>query len=656
MLALRDSSVGLEGQRPSELVDEVSAIIQRVHRKVDDWAHLNQLRSFFQQSEIKQGIGCLHRDIDMAMQNINIQLGLHLARGQLETRAIQERDKAEIRELLERIVNSIEDMKALTEAHPSEIEDVMVSLQNELRDAELEPNQQHNFRYGLWHIRGRTAKLPPMAFPPHTIAPSTPRNERPSSSMTFPPHSDRTILRLDIPTSWNDSPEIGNAIYYSPSSEQDSSPAVSQFSGESSRRSLEQTAVLPQAEPGEAIYHLNSSMSVVSGTLEGLVERLINTNNLQKNLEYRDVLLSTLVDFTPAENFFAMLARRFYNAEHDQQLHTRNRVDIQYNVYALTLYWVSNSNFYVNASLLLRMKEFCISALSVKRSSTMNDKAKEVLRAIDARSASATISESPVCDIPRSSDMQPKHLAIALTLMEGDKYKAILPADYILHLRRETRNRVEAAKKVNKAIQFWVQYTVMSIPRLNERTRTLVFFVNTGQECLKMRNFASVAAIATALQSEVIQDHLKTTLGQLTSRQRQSMDRLISIINPAHKYQAYRKSLRQPTQLFERERCVPWIDVHIQDLGTVLESNRSTIEREGRTLINFERHIRFIDKVKEVLYYKPPDLEEYRSLGYLRYLEHRLRNIHLDDPKFEQVLLNQAKARELEEARMLIAS
>ncbi|KAK0503022.1 kinase-like domain-containing protein [Armillaria luteobubalina] len=162
MLALRDSSVGLEGQRPSELVDEVSAIIQRVNRKVNDWAHLNQLRSFFQQGEIKQGIDCLHRDIDMAMQSINMQLGLHLARGQSETRAIQERDKAEIRELLERIVNSIEDMKALTEAHPSEIEDVMVSLQNELRDSELEPNQQHNFRYGLWQIHERTAKLPPM--------------------------------------------------------------------------------------------------------------------------------------------------------------------------------------------------------------------------------------------------------------------------------------------------------------------------------------------------------------------------------------------------------------------------------------------------------------------------------------------------------------
>ena len=74
--------------------------------------------------------------------------------------------------------------------------------------------------------------------------------------------------------------------------------------------------------------------------------------------------------------------------------------------------------------------------------------------------------------------------AIALTLMEGDKYRAFLPADYILHLRRETGNRVEAAKKVNKEIQLWVQHSIIRTPRLDERTRTLVFFVNTGQVSL----------------------------------------------------------------------------------------------------------------------------------------------------------------------------
>lgn len=131
------------------------------------------------------------------------------------------------------------------------------------------------------------------SFPPQTIALSVLRpNERPSSSITFPPYSRHTIPLLDISTSLNYSLKFGDTLHHSPASEQDSSPTVSQFSGEPSLRSLEQTTLLPQAEPSEAIYHLNSSMSVVSGTLEGLVERLINTNSMAPSMSS---LKSTLI-------------------------------------------------------------------------------------------------------------------------------------------------------------------------------------------------------------------------------------------------------------------------------------------------------------------------------------------------------------------------
>lgn len=55
---------------------------------------------------------------------------MELTRGQLETRAIHERDKAEIRELLENIIHSNEDMRTLLSMNsPQPVEDVMESLQ-----------------------------------------------------------------------------------------------------------------------------------------------------------------------------------------------------------------------------------------------------------------------------------------------------------------------------------------------------------------------------------------------------------------------------------------------------------------------------------------------------------------------------------------------
>lgn len=58
--------------------------------------------------------------------------------------------------------------------------------------------------------------------------------------------------------------------------------------------------------------------------------------------------------------------------------------------------------------------------------------------------------------------MLPRDLAIALTLLEGDKYKVILPTDYIAHLEKQPRpNNVEAAYLANNKIVLWVKKSVL---------------------------------------------------------------------------------------------------------------------------------------------------------------------------------------------------
>ena len=64
--------------------------------------------------------------------------------------------------------------------------------------------------------------------------------------------------------------------------------------------------------------------------------------------------------------------------------------------------------------------------------------------------------------------------------------------------------------------------------------------------------------------------------------------------------------------------------MHLEDLRSVLRDNPIEVEDEGRPLINFQRYVKFMDKIKEILHYKPPDLEQYRRQGYLAYLENQL--------------------------------
>lgn len=80
----------------------------------------------------------------------------------------------------------------------------------------------------------------------------------------------------------------------------------------------------------------------------------------------------------------------------------------------------------------------------------------------------------------------PRDLAIAFTLLEGDKYKVILPTDYIAHLETQDRpNNVAGACLTNNRIVLWVKQSVLHYDAIDSRVQVLKFFVNTALVCQK---------------------------------------------------------------------------------------------------------------------------------------------------------------------------
>lgn len=89
--------------------------------------------------------------------------------------------------------------------------------------------------------------------------------------------------------------------------------------------------------------------------------------------------------------------------------------------------------------------------------------------------------------------------------------------------------------------------------------------------------------------------------------------------------------------------------MHLKELHAVLQKYPTIVRVDGYPLINFERYVKFMDRVKEVVHYKPPSLEHYRQHGYREYLENQLRNLKMtstsDD---EQMVRSQSlEAREI---------
>ena len=78
-----------------------------------------------------------------------------------------------------------------------------------------------------------------------------------------------------------------------------------------------------------------------------------------------------------------------------------------------------------------------------------------------------------------------------------------------------------------------------------------------------------------------------------------------------------------PTNLADE----PYTAVHLNDLRLVLQTHPIIVQVDGPPLINFQRYLKFMDRVNEVVYYKPPVLEHFRPLGPLAYLEDQLGNL-----------------------------
>ncbi|KDR72786.1 hypothetical protein GALMADRAFT_212816 [Galerina marginata CBS 339.88] len=371
---------------------------------------------------------------------------------------------------------------------------------------------------------------------------------------------------------------------------------------------------------------------VSTGTLEGLVDRLITNSNLRSDNEYRDILLTACADFTTPADLFAILSRRFHEAEARTEDHPEDRVAVQYNIFMVVMFWLSQQYLQVDNPLLWQMKQFLQDAIRMKSSTTMEQRDRLSPRML-----------APGRKLLQASQIKPQDLAIALSLLEGDKYKPLVPSDYIGHLRRHPGyNNIEGAYTTNIKIILWVKVSILHHDSAENRAAVLKFFIHTAMECRKLRNFSSLVAIATALHSSVI-EQLRLTRSQLTLQLQGKLDSLYDIINPSSNHQGYRQALNEMKSAEELDRCIPWLAVHLKELHLILLRYPSTVQVDGRPLINFELYLLFMERVNAVVYYRAPDLERYRQLGQLDFLENQLRLLDVSNTSDDYLIARSFK-------------
>jgi son of sevenless-like protein len=92
----------------------------------------------------------------------------------------------------------------------------------------------------------------------------------------------------------------------------------------------------------------------------------------------------------------------------------------------------------------------------------------------------------------------------------------------------------------------------------------------------------------------------------------------------------------------------PYTAVHLKDLHLALKRYPTTVKVDGCPLINFQRYLKFVDHVNEVVHYKPPDLERYQKSSRLDYLEEQLRKLQMS-PTSDDALMARSETLEARE-------
>lgn len=312
--------------------------------------------------------------------------------------------------------------------------------------------------------------------------------------------------------------------------------------------------------------------------------------------------------------------------------------------------WLTNKNVIICNSTLSVINNF---ALTVNGFGNVQEVATEVVQLI-ADKASLNYPRSPIPSSFRSRpDLQPNasQLAVALATLERERYLCIVAAEYIAYARNLIlySPNLKEALSLNQRITNWATSSILQLDHHEERCRVKIFFMDTAEECIKIRNFSSMSAILHALQSDVI-DCLKLTHNTMPNAEQKRYRKLTTLLKRESNYSTYRTVVEQDGT----KGCIPWHDIHLHDINTVLKE-KNIEERDEPPLINFEKWVHLMEKAVGALRYRDLplayDTDSSCSRMAMAYLQWQLRSVTVDDAFDRVVRDSSTRLKQREEQR-----
>ncbi|KAJ3372602.1 hypothetical protein GGF31_001622 [Allomyces arbusculus] len=217
----------------------------------------------------------------------------------------------------------------------------------------------------------------------------------------------------------------------------------------------------------------------------------------------------------------------------------------------------------------------------------------------------------PPCDF---LEMDPRHVAIQLTVNEFKRFRAVRPIECLLHLwgdtksadvQAEIRNLTEIIWWSNQ-VSYWVATEICTQPELPNRVKVLERMIKIAKICRRERNFNTTMAIIAGLNNSGVL-RLKQTWEAMQDKYRQRYADLEQLMAQTHNFRQYRAVIDSMEQDGFRHPFVPFMGLFLKDL-MFWNENPKTL---SNGLINFGKIRAITGLVQQLrawqeLEYRPP--------------------------------------------------
>jgi len=361
----------------------------------------------------------------------------------------------------------------------------------------------------------------------------------------------------------------------------------------------------------------NGKLEIKSGTVEKLIERLWNQDQLSVS-EYVDIFLHTYRSFTTSKvvwdtmmSVYEKHARiinppnqsiRWSTVIRAEQEELTNQ-KIRLRIIALLKRWLEHHYHDFEGELIEKFHQFINNCPHESEIGLLS----RVLEVVEKKR------NGEITDIVGFSDPAPDpifnpslsicienihviEIARQLTILDSQLYKEIPPKE-LLSLSWQAKDKAERSKNLLKMIERFNQasnWAIVCIVRetdLKRRSQLLKKFILITEELYKLSNFNGVFQITSALVSSPV-SRLTKTWEQIGLKWQQKFQKFLDFSSPSGNFQSYREVLSSISVA-----CIPYIGLFLSDLTFIEEGNPDFLENG---FVNFIKSKMVADVIRQI--------------------------------------------------------